>query len=244
MEEGIKKVIITDLVLFIAGKSFGYSWQPKSSFLDNLKEYTPYINELVEGRIVSYFLDEEELKLIDGTLLHIAVSFGNAWAVKMILEGLSNSVDTSIETEEGETALDIAEREYNELQKEGEELRGRGLLQMVWNRDRLYAISESMQQYQSILKSFRIYEQEYKSKRGYRDRIWALEVLGFGPNDNPSKKEINTAYRKKARKQTKYKTNNKTKQKKNKQREDKFQDIGAAVKILLPESNKVIKLKL
>ena len=120
MEEGIKKVIITDLVLIIAGKSKEASF-PKMTFIGNLKKYAPYINELVEGRIVSYFLDEEELKLIDGTLLHIAVLFGNAWAVDWILTDdiyTSEKIDISIETEEGETALDIAKRKYNELQKE------------------------------------------------------------------------------------------------------------------------------
>jgi len=229
MEEGIKKDIITDLVLFIAGKKKLL----RMTFIGHLKKYAPYINELVEGRIVSYFLDEEELKLMDNrTLLHIAVLFGNAWAVDWILTDdiyTSEKIDISIETEEGETALDIAKRKYNELQKEEKELKGGGgIWTSLWNGSRLYDISESKQQYESIFKSFRIYESRHSSSR---DETWALEMLGFGPNDNPSEKEIKTAYRKKARKHHPDRGGDKK----------KFQEIGAAMKILLPESNKVIQ---
>jgi len=98
----------------------------------------------------------------------------------------------------------------------------------LWNGSRLYDISESKQQYESIFKSFRIYESRHSSSR---DETWALEMLGFGPNDNPSEKEIKTAYRKKARKHHPDRGGDKK----------KFQEIGAAMKILLPESNKVIQ---
>ena len=248
IEDSEKPILISLLVFFIAEKKKSSKDESdQNGFLMSLQDYAPYLNELVGRKMVvprwGASLDEDEYKLMDNrTLLHIAVLFGNAWAVEMILllgaalENTPEKIDTSIKTEEGETALDIAKRKYNELQKEEKKLKGEGFFQMVWNGARLYDISESMQQYESILKSFRIYEQEHK--RGYeskrsssRDETWALEMLGFGPNDNPSEKEIKTAYRKKARKHHPDREGNKK----------KFQEIGAAMKILLPESNKVIQ---
>jgi len=244
IEDSEKPILISLLVFFIAEKNHSSKdASDQKGFLMSLQSYAPYLNELVGRKMVvprwGASLDEEEYKLMDNrTLLHIAVLFGNAWAVEMILtlgaalENTPEKIDTSIETEKGETALDIAKRKYNELQKEEEELKGKGFFQMVWNGGRLYDISESMQQYESILKSFRIYEQEYKSKRSSsRDETWALEMLGFGPNDNPSESEIKTAYRKKARKHHPDRGGDKK----------KFQEIGEAMKILLPESNKVIQ---